>query len=234
MKPEVLTETVKRTLGHPQLNIELNQEDYNDAVSKATKFYSRMRPLRVSRSTGNVGNNGNFITLSDDDKKNLIDVIDCDYNNIVRQNFNFNGLIDMSFIPYEWQMRSDRYLASMQKISADAKVLGYDGDWKYDEETGRVYFDPPVKNAREVRYVLLKLRTLEQIPPIDEDLVLMLVESFCRDKLADVRGKIKGIPSPSGTLELDSAEQRTMAADLREKVKTEITEQRYPTPMQFG
>lgn len=230
MDAQKLKENVKRRLGHPQIKIELDEEDYDIAISDALRFYSRIKPLLVSRSTTQ---GGSYIQLDNNDRKDLIEIVACDYKNVIKTNFNFGGLIDIPFIPYHYQTRTDRFLGIMQKIDMDAQVLGYDGDWKYNENDGRIYFSPPT-NGVEVAYVMSKLRNLETIPVIDEDLFRKLIEAFCREKLSDVRGKLRNIPSPAGELTLDADEQAQKAKDMKEEVKAELIGQRSPTPIIFG
>lgn len=224
---------VKRQLGEPQVKVELAEKDYEDSLSNAATFYSRLKPKKVSRSTFET-NGGNYIVLSEEDKVNLIDVVDCDYKNIIKSTFNYGGIIETPIIPYEWQLRSDRYVATFNKIAMDAKELAYDGDWQYDENTGRLYLSPPVISSVEVAYIITKIRTVEEIPSIDLDLFIKLVEAFCRDKLADIRGKYTGIPSPGGTLTMDAAEQRTRAQALKDEVKEALLNQVPPAGFLYG
>jgi len=229
---EIIAKT-KRQLGEPQIKIELSAEDYQDSLFNSRTFYSRIKPKKVYGATTNT-NGGAYVQLTDAERKDLIDVVDCDYKNIIKQTFNYGGIIETPIIPYEWQLRSDRYVAVFNKIQMDAKTLGYDGDWKFVDYEGRIYLSPQVLDGVEVAYILTKIREVQEIPTIDLDLFVKLMEAFCRDKLADVRGKYSGVPSPAGTLTLDAAEQRAKAEKLREDVKATLYDQMGPAGYSYG
>ena len=81
---------------------------------------------------------------------------------------------------------------------------------------------------------LAKLRDLKSIPLVNEDLFIKLIQSYCRDVLADIRGKYSGIPSPAGEVKLDAAEQRAKAKELRDEVENKLIERRKPVGMFYA
>lgn len=226
---------VKRRMGHPQVVVELEEADYQDALDFALRFYSRIKPLKINRSTSNVLAGGQYIQLTDEELTDLIDVVACDYIPLFKGYQSFGGLIDQPGIIFGNYTKTgaSRYLQSMQMLEMNAQTLGFDGDWVYVESDGRIYFTPPVKQV-EVKYVLTKVRTVATIPYVDEDLFMKLVESYSRDKLADIRGKMKNIPSPAGEIVLDADEQRAKAESLRVEVEEKLKAERLPTPFMFG
>jgi len=237
MKEDTLISEVKRKLGYPAINLELSLEQYKDAIKDSLRFYSRIKPKIVNRDTNNIlrgGVDSSYIQLNHEEMKDLIDVVACDYKNILEQRFNYSGLIDTPVVPYSWQSDASRYTLEMQKIKMNASAIGYDGDWTYDENMGRIFLAPVVKGGETVRYVLTKIRSISDIPVVDEDLFKKLAEAFCRDVLADIRGKYSGIPSPGGDLTLDADRQQAKADALKAEVKTDLMSQSFPTPWTHG
>jgi hypothetical protein len=220
-----LQQYILLTLGAPQVKVELVQEDLEEAIDEARRWFNAKKGFKTNTVIDVFANVTEYQLPEEIDV--VIDISlpsrPTDFSRVIDP----LGLLDAS-IPYNLFPHPSAgglfstYAQALQYIELSKRITGGEVEWSQD---GRTLFLFPIPKETGKALILGKSNnfTLEQLSERDHDLVKRYALAWARRKLGMVRKKYQsGWPGAQGVVQLDGdalyAEATQELANLTEEL----------------
>jgi hypothetical protein len=213
-----LKDFVKRALGFPKVEIELDDAQIYDSMDAAVEIFSQHYPIRRSL-VKNIASTTVTLTAAEAG----IGVYDVRLKSAAESPLGGVGLIDVSLGPVDYvgvygTGLADVVIQQQYNKTADV-VMGTDFDWEWDEESLTITVQPEA--VGDVEIITLHEWDIAQIPLKFRSWIRRYTIAEARERQGLVRRKLGSVPGASTAMDLDGGDQ---VGEGRED-KTELLEE---------
>jgi hypothetical protein len=236
MNQEQLQQFILRRLGAPQLKVELTQDDLDDAVEEARRWFTAKKGVKRLFNVF-VASSITELTLPED-VDTVTDVVFSqttdDFNTLIDP----LGLLDHS-VPYNLFPTPgtmgliSTYAQSIMYLEMAKRVTGAEMDWRQDGRT--LYILPARKSSGTIIVAYKSITiTIEQLDERDHDLVKRYALAQAKQKLGVVRSKYDSYATAQGQTSLDGARLIQEAEAQLQLLEDEIAQSGFPMGLLVG
>lgn len=243
MDEKALQGYILRQLGAPLLRVELVQDDLDDAVENARRWFSARKGFKrvgvLSTTAGQVE------YPLDDGIDTILDITpstsEIDIAAFVDPMQLIDGLIPASTFggglggAGGWGQSGgmlSSYVQTLQYIDMSREILGAEFEWEQRDRTLLVY--PSRTSGTITIHYKAATFTIEQLNERDHDLVKRYALACAREKLGTVRTKFAQTPGAQDTVIVDGPEQLQRAERDKEELTEEIAQSGFPLGFLHG
>ena len=243
MNADALKQWVLRRLGAPVVKVELTQDDLDDAVENARRWFSAKKGFKAWTTMQMVNQDQYLLpdyidtvieitfTNSNLDIQRFVDPLAL-VDGLVPANVLGAGLGGMGGWGGGGGMLS-AYAQTVQYLRTAREVLSADYDWL---QRGRYLTITP--NISASGYMLIEYKaasvTVEQLNERDHDLLKRWCLADAREKLGTVRSKFDSFPGAQGPVVIDGQAQLQRALDDKMALDEELAQSGFPLGIMVG
>lgn len=236
LNEEQLQQFILRELGAPQLQVALVQEDLDQAIDQAKRWFAAKKGFKKTTLMQVFANVTEYELPSDVDT--VIDLSlpsrPTDFSRVIDP----LGLLDAS-IPYNLFPAPaagglfSTYAQALMYIKASKRITGGEEEWYQQDRTLFVFPIPKTSGNMMVLYKSNQF-TLDQLSERDHDLVKRYALAWCKRKLGHIHSRYSQFPGAQGSIVLDG---QLLLAESREDFDTldqEIGQSGFPMGFLVG
>jgi hypothetical protein len=243
MDEKAVQQWILRKLGAPLLRVELVQDDLDDAVEEARRWFSAKKGFKKVGTMGIVA--GQVEYPLDEGIDTILDVTptnnEVDVARFIDPMQLVDGLIPASIFgaglggaggyASSGGMLSS-YAQTVQYLHQARTILGAEFEWEQRERSLLVF--PARTNGSMIIHYKAATFTVEQLNERDHDLVKRYSLAVAREKLGTVRTKFAQTPGAQDAVTVDGPEQLEKAEREKEALTEEISQSGFPMGFLHG
>jgi len=207
---------IREKLGYPAINVELSDEQLDQAVQKAIIWYEAniggvMKEAELTLVAGQ-----NEYILDED----VIDVVDIYFPRLPL--LPGRGALEVGF---PWRLVRQEmagFIAAQVQMESLRKYLGWEHGWEYipAEHKLRIYPTPSnsIGGMKIVYKYLSKIKDIDDIDKADLDALMEYALAEAKEILVAIRGKYRSVALPAGETELDADRLADEARTAKDKL----------------
>ncbi len=236
MNEEQLKQYILLYLGAPQLKVELVQEDLDQAVEQAKRWFAAKKGVKKQFRIMVAANVTEYLLPPDVDT--VLDVsfssLPTDFARIIDP----LGLLDAS-IPYNLFPAPkagglfSSYAEALYYIKIAKRVTGGEFEWRQDGKTLLLLPSPRETGTVIVDYKS-NIGTIDQFSERDHDLIKRWAVAWSMEKLGTVRSKYDAALTAQGQTGLDGLRLKQEAMELMRGLDDEIAQSGFPMGFLVG
>lgn len=223
---EEVSKFVKSKLGAPKRRVELDHTNINEALQRAVRQMSTVKPLYKFGSM--VINKGqqkyDFVVLSLPFGKGIT-------------NFYVEPITSPSqgyFSEFEWwRLRHPPYISAGEIVLDQiyfkelGLITGTEFDWEWDRDTNVLLVTPTPNRTSKAAYIYnASPDRIEDLRPSDQGWVVDFTVAICKEMLGRVRNKFQGVPGNDLPVDTDGADLLSEGLGEQEALKGALQEGR--------
>lgn len=232
-----LQQYILRTLGAPQVAVELTQDDLDDAIEQAKRWFAAKKGVKKFTNISVVSGISEYQLPEDVDV--VIDVM------FMPDNLSFAAITDPLLlingaIPYN-RIFGDpstmglfsTYLQSMQYLEEAKKIVGSDLDWRQDGTS--LFIWPLIKTTGRIA-IQYKPNdfSIVELPQRDHDLIKRFSVAKCKGKLGRIRSRYGSYATAQGPTAQDGERLLTEHDQDMQILEEEIALSGFPMGLMQG
>jgi len=236
MNKEELKCWILRRLGAPQRDVELYDENLNDAIDDAIRWFTAKKGLRKQKEVDILAGQNVYDVPEDSDL-----ILDVAFN---ANPYDFSYLFTPYLfpdqqIPYNTfaaplsQGVYSTFVQNIQYIEMAKRVLGAELDWR-QEGRKLLIFPVPKNTGKMIWDYKSNCVTIEQLSERDHDLVKRYALAVAKMDVGNIRDKYGIYPGAQGNVPLDGKRQIAEAEAMFAKLDEEIALSGFPMGIVIG
>lgn len=231
-----LHEFILRELGAPQVQVDLIQEDLDNAVDQSKRWFSSKKGFKKTVQMQLLSNVTEYELPADVDT-----VVELSFP---ARSTDFTALVDPLrlldvSIPYNFFTSPasggmfSSYAQAIQYLKTGRRIIGAEVEWS---QLGKILSVFPIPKETSYMVVLYKANrfTIEQLNERDHDLVKRYALAHAKRKLGRVRSKYDVWPGAQGTVAVDGVRLLQEAQEEMVALDEEIAQSGYPMGFLIG
>lgn len=238
MDAQALGQWILRKLGAPLVRVELVQDDLDDAIEQARRWFSAKKGFSASLAMNLITNQGTYdlpdivdtvlditFALPGNDISALVDPLAL-MDGLIPANTLGIGGVGTGTLAASGGFLSN-YVEVLTWLKQARLVLGSEIDWEQRERTLYV-FPPAIKPGAMIVHYKASYFTIEQLNERDHDLVKRYALACAREKMATVRSKFDSFPGAQGAATVDGVAQLQRAIQDQTDLTEELAQSAFP------
>lgn len=227
---------VKRQLGHPIIDVELDEDQIKDAVKEALAHYSKVKPYRATESFS-VGPGITRHVWTTKGVRGVYDVqIKPAQEGLLAPNIE-SQMLSGAFAYYGvrapmYDIRYYEYLRQWAKIAS--RQLSSEPDYHMDDDRSGIWIYAPGTDAKVMAVVTLDHLTPETIPSWDQAWFRKYVLALSKRTLGAIRRKFSVILGANKDIALDGSAVADEAKTEIEKLEQDLQASRTDLAPSWG
>jgi len=233
MNEEELKQYILRRLRRAFLQVELTEDDLDDALDQARRWFAAKKGVKKNVLADFFSGTTQY----------ALDDITNDIDTVLDVSFPVPAMdISLIFSPYILQDEKvpydvfaapssmglySSYTQTIQYVATAKRILNAEADWR-QEGRDLIIFPIPKNNGQmRIEYKSHNF-TIEQLSERDHDLVKRYALAFAKRDVAETRSKYAGFPGAQGETTLNGAAMKQEVQAELETLEKEIAQSAYP------
>lgn len=214
---------VKYMLGYPVIEVELTDDQINEAISQALGLYSRYKPIEVLKIFSVTQGLQKYEFTQDEIGRGIIELfipssIESNTSLDEFDIFHYNRLNLPNLSPGDYLL--EKVWWNEVKVSVGAVE-----EWEWfpnNTDGGTLFINPPPPRTENYAAIYIKNAVLSEVPQQDDSWFKDYSLAFCKQILGVIRSKFNDVQGAESSISMDGDNLRTEGAAERQVLEEQL------------
>jgi len=215
---------VRRMLGSPVVEVELDAEQVEEAANQALGIYGTYKPVEKVKVFQVLQSSQQYTWTQSEIGRGVIEFFQPD---LLRTPISLDQFDVFKYHTHLPNLDPGDFYMEKVWWSEVRRSAGSDDDWEWIPDPvnggGTLYISPPPSQGYNGAVIYVVDPTFTEVPPTDDDWIKEYTLGMCKQILGRIRSKFTGVQGAESTLDMDGETLRAEGTEMRKDLEEYLT-----------
>lgn len=195
---------VRRMLGDPVVEVELEDETIDDIIEQALGIYGTLKPVEKVETINVIAGQQKYTLTADQVGKGIVEIFRPD---LMRSPISLDQFDVFKYHTHLPNLDPGDYYLERVWWNEVRMSAGSDDDWfvdfNYDDGTATLYINPIPSSSYTLNYIYVVDPTLTQVPASDDDFMKDYILAMAKIVVGEIRSKFQGVEGAEAAINMN-------------------------------